>query len=294
MSTGFLPTVFLLDMAGKIVFRWNPPHEVVEKDCFFASRNSRPFITQAHAFANGDLLVLFGNWGAPYGCGIVKIDRHSKLIWSYKDLAHHDIHIDEHGSIYSLTHNTLPEPLKIYPRLHYPLIDNNIVILSADGKPQKTISILKAFKDTPYELMMFHGPANGDSLEDWIHANSIDVLKSSMAAAFPQFRPGFILVSMRSMDALLVINPATQKVVWAMQGVWHYQHEAQFLPNGRILVLDNRGHVEFDMPNSRVLEINPANGQVQWHYAGRIDVPFYSTYAGRLQRLPNGTTAAIA
>lgn len=290
ISTGFLFTPYLVDMAGTIVHRWRPPYSRMNLECLKTGKTSRPFANQAHMYPNGDLLMQFGNWGAPYGCGIAKLDTYSNVLWVYRNLVHHDFQVDKKGAIYTLAQNIYSTPPQGLEQLQYPLVSSNVVKLSPEGDELMTIPLLEAFQGTPYELFLYHSKADGDTLEDWLHANSVDVLDDAMAKAFPQFSAGHILVSLRTIGALAVIDPDTRKVVWATRGPWNYQHSASFLANGHILLFDNRGHTENAMPFSRIIEFDPKNMQTSWHYSGHMNTPFISNYAGRVQRLADGNT----
>ena len=62
-----------------------------------------------------------------------------------------------------------------------------------------------------------------------------------------------------------------------------------FLPDGRLLLYDNRGH-KGPGGGSRIMEIDPATQKTEWVYAGNEQHPFYSRTRGKQQRLPNGNT----
>ena len=53
-----------------------------------------------------------------------------------------------------------------------------------------------------------------------------------------------------------------------------------------MMIFDNQGLGEA----SRILEIDPATGEVVWTYAGTEVDPFYSETCGLAQRLPDGNT----
>ena len=63
-------------------------------------------------------------------------------------------------------------------------------------------------------------------------------------------------------------------------------HCATWLGNGHILVFDNG----IERETSRVLEVDPASGQVVWKYPNGRGGKFYSEVRGLAQRLPNGNT----
>jgi len=294
ITTGYLGSPYLVDMEGKVVHHWKVPYSEIWDSaiCTNPLSKSDVFADGAYLYPNGDVLVNYGDAviAAPYGCGIVKVDKDSKILWVYKAATHHDLTVDRDGNIYVLTRKTVTKPPSGFEGLVYPMSDDVIVKLSPEGKELESISLLDAFHGTPFALMMFHGKENGDTLADFFHTNSVDVLPPDMAEKFSSFKAGQILVSMRSPNALAVIDPQTHKVVWAYRGFWEYQHAASFLANGHIMVLDNWGHVEYKKTYSRVIEFDPVTLQTKWHFAGSRDQPFYVSMAGRLQRLPNGNT----
>ncbi len=249
--------------------------------------DARIFWERAQIFPNGDLIASYITIGdTPYGYGMAKMDKHSKLLWIYDSNTHHDFYIDHHdGNIYTLTQSFISDPLPGLEKLPYPMLADAVAILSPEGREIKKIPLLEAFQGTPFELMLYHA---GDW--DQFHANSIEKLEPEMAAAFPMFKAGDILVSVRTMNALIVIDPDTGKVVWAREGAWKGQHAAHFLASGHILLFDNHGQVEQGESYSRALEVNPSTGGIEWSYVGGPAQPFFSKIIGRVQRLPNGNT----
>jgi hypothetical protein len=292
VTTGFSTSAFLVNMKGETVHRWDAPFDKVWVDSEVQhDPQSHDFLVYAHLLSNGDLIILYGTFGdKPYGYGVVKLDKDSNVLWRHAAKVHHASNLDEKGNIYFIEQETLKEPMEGFEGLIYPMLADNIVKLSADGQELGRISLLKAFQGTPYEFMMYHGQEDGDSKYDFFHTNSVEILNSDIAAKFPQFRAGSLLVSIRAIGVLAVIDPDTSKVVWAVNGPWSYQHAASFLPNGNLMVFDNRGQVENEKVYSRLIEFNPLNLQAKWLYKGSKENPFFSQVVGRLQRLANGNT----
>lgn len=271
----------LLDMAGKIVHSWNLPFTLAFPDASHISKklhDNRVHFRTPTLYPNGDLLVSYEAVGAtPYGYGLVKMDKDSNVIWSYAGNVHHNHYVDRHnGDIYALEHRFVSNKLT-----------DDIVILGADGKPKDTIDIADAFRGTPFkELLNFR---TEHSLSwDSMHTNSIAKLEPEISEMFPMFKTGDILLSIRNLDLLAVIDPATKKVTWAKHGVWKAQHSVSFLNDGRLLLFDNRGAETEDSVISRVAEIDPASGSIAWSYEG---IPPLASYAyGYSQRLENDNT----
>jgi hypothetical protein len=181
-----------------------------------------------------------------------------------------------------------------------------VEMLSPDGKPLKKISLLKAVCGSPYAPLLSalersktnNGPTQDGRMAmmatlmddvrrmDVLHANSVKVLSRSLASKFPMFKEGQILVSLRHLDAIVLIDPESEKVVWAARGPWRGQHDPLFLDNGHILLFDNLGAPS----GSRVLEYDPATQAFPWTFPADHTAPFLSQIRGQSQRLPNGNT----
>ena len=105
---------------------------------------------------------------------------------------------------------------------------------------------------------------------DVLHTNALRVLSSALAPKFPMFKAGQLLISPRNLDALLVLDPDTGKIVWAARGPWRAQHDPSFLDNGHLLLFDNLGSPR----GSRVLEYDPLTQAFPWTYPGENGRPF--------------------
>jgi outer membrane protein assembly factor BamB len=147
------------------------------------------------------------------------------------------------------------------------------------------------------------GDRSGVTFEDWrnrsafadarkrdiFHLNSVKVLTRQLAPKFPMFKPGQVLVSMCHLDTIAVLDIDSGKLVWAARGPWEFQHDPQFLDNGRLLLFDNLG----SPTESRVLEYDPTTQAFPWSYSGENAKPFLSKLRGMSQRLPNGNTLIV-
>lgn len=300
----------LIDMRRQVVHRWAVPFSRVWPQpthlnsrlpdslfCFFA----------CHLYPNGDLLVVFHGRQLPIGCGLAKLDKDSNVVWAYPGPTHHDVDVAEDGTIYAIEQKLVYELSSGLERIATPCEVDELVVLSPDGERLRPpISIIEAFLDTPYAELLEsvkwplqrHIPPPGSSapkieyelmVGDPLHTNSVKVLNKERAAQFPLFKPGQVLVSIRSLSTLAVIDPDSGKVVWAARGLWYAQHDAQFLRNGHLLLYDNLGIAN----GSRVLEYDPRSQAFPWSYAGPREAPFYSSERGMSQRLSNGSTLVV-
>jgi Arylsulfotransferase (ASST) len=298
----------LLDMRGKVIHQWELP---------FRQAWPRPPHLQApladeqihwfrcHLFANGDLLAIYqSDSDTPSGYGLVKLNKDSKLLWTYDRRVHHDLDVDETGTIYTLTHQVKRQAPAGLEYLPTPYVADSLVVLSPDGRELESVSIEEAFRDSDYALLLstaiaeqatpkdpaqftssfeaFVQPAKGDLF----HTNSVKVLRKGRE---PLFQSGQVLISLRSLHAIAVVDVRKRRVVWAALGPWRIQHDADLLDNGRFLLFDNHGWSK----GCRVMEYDPVTQAIPWVYAEPDSGLFHAAFRGMAQRLPNGNTLIV-
>ncbi len=276
-TSGNAPQATLMDMNGRVLHTWKYEFERVW------SPSSRPnyvreaathYWRRAYLYPNGDLLAIFE------GVGLIKVDKDSKLLWSYRGGCHHDVFVTPDGDIYVLT----SEPQKtswLSPSER--VIDNGIAVLDAQGHEKHRTSLLECLRHSAYAPLLDHLAKRGDVL----HANTISVLDGSQEKLSPAFRKGNVLLSFLGCDTVAVVDMDHEAVVWAITGMWRAQHQPELLDNGNLLVFDNRGGTG---GKSRILEVNPLTQRVAWQYPGEHGPELYSQWCGSAARLPNGNT----
>lgn len=275
-TSGHAPEAVLMDMEGRVLHTWRRDFASVwpvSSRPDYVRAASLQFWRRAYLYPNGDLLAIFE------GIGLIKVDKDSNLVWSYRAGCHHDVFVTPNGDIYVLT-SELVQPSWLQAEHRY--IDNSIAVLDANGQEKKRVSLLDCFRNSAYAPLLARLPREGDLL----HTNTLTVLSGAHTNLGPAFAAGNVLVSILGLDAIAVADIERQTVPWAMTGMWHAQHQPEPLDNGNILVFDNRGAVT----HSRVLEVNPLTQEVIWQYPGEGDPPFYSEWCGSSARLPNGNT----
>ena len=302
----------LIDMRGETVHEWHipfsrlwpaPPHLKGRIN------DAAVYFNDGRVFPNGDLLVVVEGPitvdNPSNGYGLVKLDKNSNVIWKYAEKCHHDVDVGDDGTIYALTNEivtTVPSGLGHIPT---PCMVDFVDVLSPGGERQKRFPILEAIHDSPYSALLGAldrpGGARGAAASavapfrdeairrDVLHTNAVKVLTPALAPKFPQFKAGQILLSPRQLDALVVLDPATGKVVWGARGPWRAQHDPSFLASGRMLVFDNLGSPR----GSRALEFDPQTLAFPWTYPDQTGTPFLSPIRGMSQRLPNGNTLVV-
>jgi outer membrane protein assembly factor BamB len=300
---------FLVNMRHEVVHRWtikygdiwpNPTHVPSQEPaaCFFGS----------YLYPNGDLLVTFHGACLPTGCGLAKIDARSNLLWAYPVAAHHDVDVAEDGTIYALMHEYTCEIPPGLERIATPTLVDYVLTLSPDGKQvREPISVLEAFRKSPYAAFLAslekpaetYVPQSGSTAPkvnhrfygfDALHTNCVRILTRDLAAKFPQFKAGHVLISVRNLHVIAMLDPDQGRIVWAARGPWLAQHDPQFIDNGHLLIFDNLG----SPTGSRVLEYDPQDQSLPWSFLGTGAERFYTSERGMSQRLPNGNTFIVS
>jgi len=279
-TSGHEPGAYLMDAQGKILHTWRLTYE----DCIRSSGSpATDFLPdskgvtgcwrRAYLYPDGRVLAIFE------GHGLALIDKESRLIWSYPGPCHHDLEIMPDGSIYVLTRETefVPEI-----RSGKPVLVDYITHLSAEGQVLGTINLLKAFEESVYSSFLNHVPDTGDIF----HTNTLEVLDGKAVHRSPIFAAGNFLISVRELDVVAIVDHQTEKIAWAMGGMWSAQHQPTLLDNGHMLVFDNQGHEG----RSKVIEFDPLTQDVVWSYADSPTHPLYSKTCGSCERLPGGNT----
>ncbi len=291
-------TARLIDMRGNVIHEWHRPFREIWPD---PPHHPTPSPESAIAWryaelsSNGDIITTIISYGdTPYGYGLVKLDKDSKVIWAVPDNFHHHFSIGADGRIFGLTHqwrNTREQRVAGAPQLPKRVLEDFVVELSPEGKELSRTSLLDAIAAPGYRELLGSAFAGDFHAKAWdpIHANDVEVIEPEFASHFPFMQPGMVMVSLREMDALILVDLKTRGITWALRGAWLRQHDPDLLSNGHVLLFDNRGdHVKGG--GSRILELDPASSRIAWSYAGTSKQPFRSDKSGGQQRLPNGNT----
>lgn len=291
-TSGHEAAAFLIGMDGQVLHEWRRPFSTVWHEGAPIKQpqpDVRVYFKEARVYPNGDLVAVYeGNGDTPYGYGVVKLDRDSNLIWSYFGRAHHDLDIGPDGRIYTLTNEIAKQPLQGFENIKSPRLDDFLVVLSPDGAQLKKLSLIRLVEKSRYRQLL--KTVSWFAVQDPLHTNNVDYITEDMAAKLPFARPGQILVSFRELDAIGIVDPDTEELVWATRGPWIGQHDPDILPNGHMLLFDNYGNFDSPKGGSRVIEFDPRTMKIAWQYGGTADRPLDSSIRSSQQRLPNGNT----
>ena len=289
---------YLIAADGSVVHEWHKRFSEVwdaSSPVRQPVQDRQVYLNKARVLPDGGLLgVYIGVGDSPYGYGMVRLDPDSNVLWKNLDRFHHDVDIGPDGRIYALTHDyrkAKPADTSFEP----PLLDDHLVVVSPfDGTTLKKISLLDAVNASTFRRLLWLVPPV--SMEDPLHTNGVDVLDREAAATLgahvPVAAEGQVLLSFRELagGTVALLDVDREIIVWAMRGPWLGQHDPDVLPNGNLLVFDNRGRFGSEEGQTRVIEVNPGTGALVWSYGEEPTRPLDSPIRGSQQRLPNGNT----
>ena len=290
--------LFLVDAQGRINREWRMPPEL-DADLVKSSDRLMPgvfkVIDGAHLYPNGDVVFTVDYYG------VAKVDRCSRKIWSLPGEYHHSLSIDRNGDLWI--------PFREFQRsggaskawISGPFHNESVARISPDGERRELFSLVDAAIDARFEGLIAEGSPDVSKTvaSDITHLNDADIVTAEFAAANPPLREGDIMVSMRTLDAIAVIDRQTRRFKFALSGMTLRQHDPDALANGNIVVLDNRTRKSQHnglhyLPQgqsfgwSRIVEINPRTQEIAWSWEGAKDRPFFSSIQGKIEPQPNG------
>ena len=269
-------TVFLIDLAGKVVHSWKMPY--------------RPglygYLTEIGTLLyNGKIPNDTFLGKAPFKGGVIlEADWNGKVFWEVRNPNHHhDGRLLRNGNVLFLCAAELPDEIARKVRGGRPGTEEKgkiwadyLVEMTRDGRTVwewRSWEHLDPAKDTITEVQ-------GDRTE-WTHGNAIIELPD-----------GDLLVSFREISTVIRIERRTGRIAWKLGAPpLSGQHAPTPLPNGSILIFDNGAHrLDYSFPFSRVIEVNPLTNEIVWKYQEEISSNFFSPRISNAQRLPNGNT----
>ncbi|MGC6493657.1 MAG: arylsulfotransferase family protein [Myxococcota bacterium] len=272
--SGHAAAAYLSTMDGTVLHTWAADWSTV-----FPSSNRSSDGTGTHHYRrvhladDGSLYVIFE------GRGIAKLSRDSEVLWAKQNRAHHDVALLDNGGVL-----VLARAMQLNPKVseEHVVVEDWIQELDRDGQPVRSISLLEAFENSEF-AHIWHEKKRPEKERDLFHTNSLELLDGSVADKHPAFQKGRVLVSMRTLNAIAVVDLDEEKVVWAHQGVYRRQHDPKILSTGDLMLFDNGGRQK----HSHVRVYRLPSMEETWTFSGSAAEPFRSATLGTAQLLGN-------
>jgi Arylsulfotransferase (ASST) len=271
-SSGHGCLAWIMDRQGRVKHVWQYDPRLwskLEGVAVTPGRSAKIYPVGLHLYPDGGLLVCFQGWNTfPVGIGLARFDRDSKLIWKRELHTHHWFTVAADGRIYALKSRPINAPYEV-GQTRFSLssgaakiLEDAVLILAPDGQVVDEIPLLEVLVQSGWHgLLAARAGSDWDGAEtcevtdqDPTHVNGIQLVDASLAAAHPWLRAGDLLLSMRSLNAVGILDPQTRRFKWMTAGATIMQHSPLFYENG-VLVFDNRGG-SMATGGSRLVQIN--------------------------------------
>jgi len=271
--------VWLIDMKGRVVHRWQMKH--------LPGGDGR-------LLPNGNLLRLNKTMKEPllfFGSvsgELVEIDWDGNVVWKHEDpYMHHDFFRMDNGNTMINRHVLMPKEIAAKVKGGIPgtelrdgMWSNGFQEIRPDGK---VVWEWLGYEHMDPEIDI---PCPLCPRTIWGYVNSLSILPE-----------GDIVASFRHLNTIAIIDKRTGAITWRWGAPYElgHQHNPTVLPNGNILVFDNGYHRRTSreiamIDYSRVVEVNPKTGDIEWEYKDENVQNFYSGICSSAERLPNGNT----
>jgi len=301
-------TIFLVDMAGRVVHVWKADYEKRGESWFTRRLPNRNWMSLIYQNAHLEDASSPARDPGSFSCQdfekeVVEFDWDGNIAWRYSCRRdwniHHDMARLQNGNTLILMEKEVKVPSisdKAIAENFFIEVDTQRNILwewyTTDHFDEFTYS--KEAKHLMYE----HG-------RDIFHTNTLSVLPGNeLEKKDERFKKGNILSCQRNTNFIYVIDKQSKKVVWKWGNGPNQlvgPHHPVMLGNGNILIYDNGGRAGYPLRcrfYTRLVEINPISGEIIWQYSHepyffKPTSKFFSHSWGSVQRLPNGNTFSL-
>ena len=213
----------------KVIYQWAPNYrEIIKK---IGGRNKEWASQNVHnlrlyrPLLLPDGSLIFNNLLSP----LIKIDKHSRLVWAADGIYHHSVELDAGGNIWA---PSVIKPSPFFSTILNDFKDDAITELTAEGKIILRRSVAQILSDNGYRaLLLGVGPYE----KDLLHINEVQPALTSGK----YWTKGDLLISARNRSTVFLYRPSTNKILWLQTGPWLNQHDAHFLGDTAITVFGN-------------------------------------------------------
>lgn len=181
------------------------------------------FKTQHPILTSDTGLIIKGEYG------LMKLDKHSKVVWFTKGGYHHSTEQDYEGKYWTAG---FVKPTALDTNLFPGIKDDAIVQFSATGDIlfKKSIASILIENGAIYLLAGI-----GLYEPDAIHVNDIQPVLHNTSYA----QQGDLFINIRNRSTVILYSPATNKIKWMQTGPWSNEHDVSLIDSNRIGLLGN-------------------------------------------------------
>ncbi len=290
-----LPGVALIDRAGAVLHRWAVDPAAIwrgakRSDSVGAGLDRADnSIHGTYLFPDGDLLC-----SVDY-VGLVRLGPGGEVRWRIDERTHHSVTRADDGNFWVCAARWLEQQEDVtrrFPGLTAPLVEDLALCISPQGEVLCELSMLEVVYGSELRPLLWQMPRS----KDLLHMNDVEPLPAGLAAGYPSFTAGDLLVSLRDLALVLVCSADGTQIKWSAPRPLFGQHDPDFVGDGWISVFDNQAEESLDgrfLGGSRLLAFRPHTGERRQLYPAAEDPSsgerrFFTIRCGKAQPLPLG------
>ncbi len=273
---------WIMDRNGKVLHTWEVDEDKIWKDIkgiYGFNSGDQAYPLDLKLYDNGDLLVSYqAFYTYPFAIGMAKFDKDSNLLWSQEKRTHHWFSEDEAGLFYAPSLQELKLPYRLGETMlqidchNQAMFEDTVAIMNADTQVIESFSVIDTLVDADYAGLVFEKDKGWSTKElrgkenifdscDPTHANSVVALSKADADQYPSLNAGDLLISMRNINAIMIVDRQSKKLKWLTHGRTVLQHGARFYKDNKIIVLDNQGG-KASQGGARIVSIDLDNDEL--------------------------------
>lgn len=270
--------VDLIDIEGRTAHTWQMPVRAGRDAVILANGNL------GYNGSHPTSAALYPMWDVWHGGDFYEATPDGEIVWRFEDIYHH------HDGQW------LPNGNLLYTAAHPMPADKAARVTGGDPRKDGPDGIIQS--DIVKEVNRA-----GEIVWEWRIWDHVDPADFPVHSIFDRrhwpminglstTRDNLVLMSLRTTSGVIAVRKETGDIVWHVgPDVLAQQHTPIEMADGSILVFDNGNYRDgSSLPFSRVLEFEPATGEIVWDYTDPMPPSFFSPYMGAAERLWNGNT----
>ena len=254
----------------------------------------------------GDLIVVYDfKHTTPNGGGIARMDKDGHVLWYRRDYSNHWPAITDSNKILVISHTigSSQEPISPNGKFSFDcptgVLADVVRVLDENGSMNEEIPVFEALRNSKYWPYL-HTSQDSAFMQrepcDPVHANSVREVGVELAAKLENLQPDDLILSLRNISALAIIGRRDYEIKYLFKGTFLFQHSAQIVPGGTVILFDNYGSSASGGP-SRVLGYDPVTKLEHIVFPNAdtpSDVDTFSPIKGNINVSKDGTRALVA
>jgi hypothetical protein len=284
--------VRIVDRTGRIIHQWRPFWSEIWSDDpgnFPERPNAGMYLHGVEVLPDGSLVANFEHQST------FRLNLCGEVMWKLANLGHHSVHYADDKTLWVPAENYIASGKTGFPNHRPPLRSWTLQNISLDGKILRTIPVIEILLKNGLEGLLYISSPDLFVSGDTLHLNDVETFPADLKSEI--FKPGDLLISLLSINAVMVLDPETLRIKFISIGQFTRQHDPDFLSGDRISVFDNRTFTlapGAGPPTSRIVEVDVRSGAVTSVLDGSAETRFFTAIMGKHQRLRNGNILIVS